>query len=439
MFAALFARNSLRTQIALLFGSLVAATAVLMALGFGEWIQRDSQREAGRALQLIASNAARTLADGLHERAVQTRVLAAAEPVWRKGLESPEVQSMLMRVQARQQHTAWVGMADTQGKVRAATKGLLVGQSVAARPWFQKGLEGPFVGDVHKALLLERLLERPPGAEPARFVDFSAPVRVDGRLVGVVGMHGSWEWTGEVIESLVASDAARAGLEVFVFDRAGELIYAPRERMQTLAQAGQRAAVLDPANERAQVVDWLDGERALSARVQLPARDSVSDLGWQVVARQPIAQAYARSSGLRQRDAALTLVLAAAVLVGRLADFVALEEQHLGAALASVDLGGQWRGVAELQRHVAFPLGLERRHVDDDAAARIGALAQADGEHVARDAEVLDRARQREAVGRDDADLASMSTKLFSSKFFGSTTVLWMLVNTLNSGAQRMS
>ena len=32
-----------------------------------------------------------------------------------------------------------------------------------------------------------------------------------------------------------------------------------------------------------------------------------------------------------------------------------------------------------------------------------------------------------------------MSTKLFSSKFFGSTTVLWMLVKTLNSGAQRMS
>jgi len=33
----------------------------------------------------------------------------------------------------------------------------------------------------------------------------------------------------------------------------------------------------------------------------------------------------------------------------------------------------------------------------------------------------------------------SKSTKLFSSKFLGSTTVLWMLVNTLNSGAQRMS
>jgi hypothetical protein len=31
------------------------------------------------------------------------------------------------------------------------------------------------------------------------------------------------------------------------------------------------------------------------------------------------------------------------------------------------------------------------------------------------------------------------STKLFSSKFFGSTVAEWMLVNTLNSSAQRTS
>src|SRR5574337_887076 len=111
-------------------------------------------------------------------------------------------------------------------------------------------------------------------------------------------------------------------------------------------------------------------------------------------------------SGLGQGHAMLALVLALAVLVAHGAFLVALEEQHLGAALAGVDLGRQWRGVGELQRHVALPLGLERRDVDDDAAARIGALAQADGEHVARDAEILHSARQREAVGRDDAVVA---------------------------------
>ena len=103
--------------------------------------------------------------------------------------------------------------------------------------------------------------------------DEPAPVRVDGRLVGVVGMHGSWEWTGDVIESLIAPEAARAGLEVFVFDREGAPIYAPAKRMQALSQAGQRAPATNAAKGSPQVVDWLDGERALSANVQ-PSRRS---------------------------------------------------------------------------------------------------------------------------------------------------------------------
>src|SRR3546814_4559980 len=52
---------------------------------------------------------------------------------------------------------------------------------------------------------------------------------------------------------------------------------------------------------------------------------------------------------------------------------------------------------------LALPLGLERGHVDDDPAAGVGALAQAHHQHVARDAEELDRASQRERIGRDDA------------------------------------
>src|SRR5690606_647926 len=48
----------------------------------------------------------------------------------------------------------------------------------------------------------------------------------------------------------------------------------------------------------------------------------------------------------------------------------------------------------------------ERGHVDDDAAARIGALAQANRQHAARNTEVFDRARQREGVRRNDANIA---------------------------------
>src|SRR5262245_57332074 len=68
----------------------------------------------------------------------------------------------------------------------------------------------------------------------------------------------------------------------------------------------------------------------------------------------------AAGSGVRQGHAALAHVLAAAVLVARLALLVRLEEQHLRDALVRVDLRRQRRRVRELERDVAFPLGLER-------------------------------------------------------------------------------
>src|SRR5690606_12404139 len=51
-----------------------------------------------------------------------------------------------------------------------------------------------------------------------------------------------------------------------------------------------------------------------------------------------------------------------------------------------------------------LPLGLERSHVDDDAAAGIRGLAEADRQHVARNPEVFDRAGEREGIWGDDAD-----------------------------------
>ncbi|KAG0162659.1 hypothetical protein DFQ30_001547, partial [Apophysomyces sp. BC1015] len=58
------------------------------------------------------------------------------------------------------------------------------------------------------------------------------------------------------------------------------------------------------------------------------------------------------------------------------------------------------------QRHVPFPLGLKWRDVDDDPTARVRRLAQAHGQHVARNAKVLNRARERKRVRRDDTHVA---------------------------------
>src|ERR1700682_19 len=80
-------------------------------------------------------------------------------------------------------------------------------------------------------------------------------------------------------------------------------------------------------------------------------------------------------SDLGQRDALLALIFAATVLVRGLADFVGLEEDYLRNALVVVDFRGQRGVVGKFQRDVAFPFRLERRDVDDDAAAGVRAFA----------------------------------------------------------------
>src|SRR5262249_37246276 len=100
----------------------------------------------------------------------------------------------------------------------------------------------------------------------------------------------------------------------------------------------------------------------------------------------------------RQRQPRLVLVLAALVTVTHLADRVGAEEEDLRDALARVDLGGQRRGVGDLDRHLAAPLRLQGRYVHDDAAARVRALANAHTENVPRDCQVFHRLSQREAV-----------------------------------------
>ena len=112
-------------------------------------------------------------------------------------------------------------------------------------------------------------------------------------------------------------------------------------------------------------------------------------------------------------------VFAVAVFVGSFADFVALKKEDLCHAFASVDFGGQGGGVGKLEGNVAFPFRLERGNVDDDAAAGVGGFAQADGQDVARDAEVFDRARQCEGIGRDDAAVVFDGDEVFRVEVFG--------------------
>ena len=336
MFITRFSDHSLRMQIALVFGTLVVGLSVLLSLGFGELLKHRIRRDAGNSLQVVAENAGKLLAQGLMQRSLEAEVMASAEVVWSKGLDSAEAQHMLARSQAMQPTNVWIGVADAQGVVRNATNGLLVGQSVAQRPWFQHGLQGVHVGDVHAAQLLESLLPPTATGEPHRFVDFAAPIRIGPTTVGVFAIHGSWQWTREVLESLTPASSDESALELFIFDRQGTLIFAPGGRTEVMRAAGQRLPEGIQINNnrdgggstQTAVARWQDGKRYLTAATQLQPRNAASDLGWRIVARQPVELAFAEADDTVQL--ALAIGLAAALLASALA--------WLAARRLSVDL-----------------------------------------------------------------------------------------------------
>jgi diguanylate cyclase (GGDEF)-like protein len=327
-------RSSLRTQIALVFAGLVALVAVLLSLAFGEILRAHSQRAASASLRVVATNAARMLADGLLDGSRQVQVISSAESIWDAGMDSREVLLLLSRAQSLRPHNLWIGVADTDGLVRAATSNLLVGQSVKERPWFAAGLEGVHVGDVHSAKLLASLLAPSPSGEPLRFVDFAAPVKSGGKTIGVVAIHGSWDWVRELVANLLPAFAEEVQLQIHIFDRNGQLIFAPGGDTAALA-ARQRlpapaasAADAEATPLDATVVTWEDGERYLTSVVRMVPHTPESDLGWHIVAREPVAIAFA------QADKAVRMALT----IGLVAALVATALGWLAARRLSVDL-----------------------------------------------------------------------------------------------------
>lgn len=312
---------SLRLQLTLVFGAVVVAASLLLTLGLGEMLRVRVRAEAGRSLVFIASNASQLLAAGLQSNADMVRALTHRPQLWRDGIASPQVRQAIDLVHASQPATMWVGMADENGKVQASLGGLLEGESVRERPWFQQGSKDLFVGDLHPAKLLALLLPASASGEPLRFLDYAGPVVVDGKTVGVLGIHTSWSWAAEIISTVLPPEARDLGIEIFIFNKTGDLIYAPGGQSQRLADMGVRLPTISLDTMGASVVNWYDKADYLTAAVTLAARAPVSDLGWTIVAREPAERAFLEVKTATQ--GALAIGLATALLGSLLAGFAA--------------------------------------------------------------------------------------------------------------------
>ena len=289
-------------------GSVLVTVLALGAL-VDQFARGFAQRQATVRLQQVAWQMRDSLNRGMREAVADVSLLAELREL-RDANEPADMRRPLEHMQRLSPNYAWIGVANPDGTVYAATQKLLEGKDVSARPWFQNARSGVTTVDYHAAVLLEKKL--PQGADPWRFVDVSIPVlRTDGSVRGIMGAHLSWTWARQLAEKLLAPTSKDYALEVLVVRNDGTVLLGPKaleERLLastsvTLAQAGGSGAVDETS----------DGHRYLTGYALTGQEVGYPSLKWAVLVRQPYKVAMADFKVLEQRifmvGAALALLL----------------------------------------------------------------------------------------------------------------------------------
>ena len=377
----------LRFWLTVVYGLISLALGAVLAIGIEHQAAGVVEAEVGERLALKARGLAGRLDDGIAERRADARVLAATREV--READREDARALFDRLREATPELAWIGLTDAEGRVLAASGGLLEGQDVSARPWFIEGRRGEFLGDVHEAVLLASLLGAP-GEDPPRFVDVALPLHgADGRLRGVLGLHLSWSWAARLRDALDREDGG-AGV-VRILGARGEVLLGP-PRAQVAPMTGEASGWRRVEGEAPAVL------ATARARIAAPR----GGLDWTVEVEQPERIAFAGLHDLRRGvllGSALPVllsILAAAMLarvigapLRRLAS--AATRYHRGDARVRIPEVGGYREARQLGEAVdglvrelsEFAMELELRVLErtealGEANARLEQLAVTD-------------------------------------------------------------
>ncbi len=282
---------TVRTQIAaavavmsiVLVGTLAGCAALVS--------YRNTASQVNSNLAAVASATSGRLDRFMAERQLEMNLFSQLQPMQKLWRDNPaELRRALEQLQSTFSDLAWIGFADVDGKVVAATGGLLEGKSVASRQWFKEGLQRLAIGDVHDAVLLSSLLTQRENGEPYRFVDLAFPVKdSSGKLLGVLGGHLNWDWAGQLIKDVEANDGdTDTGLSII--DKNGVVLLGP-DRGTTRYSGAQLAGILKA--RKGTFAEVSGDERVLTAFYVGTGHREYQGLNWIVTASQPAGVALA--------------------------------------------------------------------------------------------------------------------------------------------------
>ena len=287
---------TLAATVALIMLVLTFATLQLV----GHTTSKQVERDIGQSLAELAFQTTDKLDRGMYERYREVKLMAERYEITDPDVPVAAKRAVLESMQETHPYYAWIGLTDNSGKVKTSTKGLLEGMDVSKRPWFASAYRDKYLHDVHEAVLLAKLLPNPSG-EPKRFFDIAFPYRgKDGAIVGVLGTHLSWQWAADVERSVLRPLAERKAVDTIILSQGGVVLLGPKEYTDKvlhpdsmmIAQRGMNGATVET---------WPDGKRYLVGYSQSTGYRSYPGLGWTVLVRQPLDEAFRPIEALKKK------------------------------------------------------------------------------------------------------------------------------------------
>jgi diguanylate cyclase (GGDEF)-like protein len=324
---------SFRGQLTLWFAGLSFVTLLSVGLYVAHLATQQMAVAAGESVHTTALAAADLLGANLREREMEISLLSQSPLFSRGDLANPDILLSLEQRKKFHNEFAWLGVADINGTVVQAVNGMLKGESVAKRPWFIAGLQGPYAGDIHEAQLLAKLLPSMASGEPLRFIDFASPIRDhSGKVVGVLGAHGHWTWVTDTVKAATQRQGKGSHSETLIVDIHGTVLYP-----QALVGNTYMPTTV-PTDKNYATLAWDDGRDYLTSQVAVISRTQ-DNLGWRIVVRQPLETALQPIYALRARLIGLGLAAIGmfALVALRLAKRVSQPIEQLAAAARQIE------------------------------------------------------------------------------------------------------
>ncbi|MBZ0106122.1 MAG: EAL domain-containing protein [Sulfuricella denitrificans] len=306
-------RTSIRMRVAISIGAVTIAAAVILSLVSGQVARQQIEQERGKALISTARHMLETLDRGMFERYREIQMLAELSDIRNPAVSTEDKRRLLERVQTTHGQHAWIGIAGPDGIAKVGTQGYLEGRDISKRPWFKKGMTGPYVGDVHDAMLLAKMLPNPSG-DPIYLLDVAAPILgTDNKPVGVICSHLHWRWSREILKSLPTG----AGIDAFLLSRDGLVLDGPQHKVfdRFEGDSAQVEGALHAYQESFYMADWRGGREFLTAHVSSKGFQNYPGLGWRLVLRQDKTIAFAAANSLQRRILLIGLLLGGAFAV----------------------------------------------------------------------------------------------------------------------------